>query len=142
MIKREIKFRAWLTELEVLIPAEQVLGYVSEPIDEKMTHDRILQYSNLPLKGGYVVEKENSEYYVLMQFTGLLDKNGKEIYEGDIVKCGYGYGEVIFNAGCFMVAWIDDKEANMEFLFSRKGMYVRKDDEQFEVIGHKYQDIK
>ena len=59
-----------------------------------------------------------------------------EIFENDIVKCGYGIGKVIFHRGSFMVEWISDKEANMELLNSRKGIYARTDDELFEVIGN------
>ena len=66
---REIKFRAWdNSKKEMLYPKK------AEDMTDKITSASLLAAYN---DGGLDS---------IMQFTGLFDKNGKEIYEGDVVK--------------------------------------------------------
>lgn len=70
---REIKFRAWDFDTKVMIPISTF--DFEEDLCGKDTEN---------FADGFYGRK-------LMQFTGLKDKNGKEIYEGDILN-HYDYG--------------------------------------------------
>jgi uncharacterized phage protein (TIGR01671 family) len=71
-MKREIKFRAWNYE------DNEMLRDIADGMMIQMNSGRLGWYDD----DANFIECD----YPLMQFTGLKDKNGKEIYEGDVVK--------------------------------------------------------
>jgi len=73
---RDIRFRAWDKEA------------------------KNMYWFNLPDKGADTTQRE-LEHRELMQYTGLQDKNGVEIFEGDVVQLGDKSVEVRWLAACF-----------------------------------------
>lgn len=119
---RTVKFRAKRTD-----NGEFVFGHYFRTF-EIGYHSQ--GYDDVPDRVDYILD-DNKSFEInsdtLGEFTGLKDKNGKEIFEGDIVRAFGMHYEIVFEDGAFYL-----KKKNVHHRLSRVLIF----NEGIEIIGN------
>jgi uncharacterized phage protein (TIGR01671 family) len=145
-MKREIKFRAWNTEMNHMVFPSLEFGREIWPC----TYKRIIKSETnengdtvqLILEMVSVDHILQSPEFEVMQFTGLLDKSGKEIYEGDIVFNHAEEGRsnsntIIWDNDRYVIEQLSAQDDEIDGIGIYLELYLYNED--IEVIGNIYE---
>lgn len=136
-MNRIIKFRAWIIGEKKMMHDYECLSFEPSHPHPLIQYADQGFYTNNAMAEGYHLEnlkKHNIkpvDEFIIMQFTGLYDKNGKEVYHKDFIKSG---------KKIYLVEW--QKEEARFFLSPIKGTYqwqFMDMADSFEVIGNVYE---
>ena len=121
----EIKFRAWDNENKEMLKVQE------------LDFEDTLYGGRLAIRTDQYNDYFDLEDMILMQYTGLKDKNGKEIYEGDIIRAtkrtdlelNYHNFKVFMHNGCYMFGNYNAHEFFDKFNFKEVigNIYENKD---------------
>ena len=131
---RDIKFRAWLKNENVM---GEVTGFRFSKSQYPFVNARFRENGKIVDDGYYFGQEDGCDNVILMQFTGCHDKNGLEIYEGDIVI------PQTFTNAKYRVYWSQERLQwsiiNTSNVSKESGRALINNSTLYEVIGNIYE---
>ena len=97
-MNRETKFRIWDVENKEMLKVRE------------LDFEPTFYGGKIAIRPDQYNDYFDTEDMILMQYTGLDGKNGKEIYEGDIVKYENITGKIMFFNGSFILSDLEETE--------------------------------